>query len=81
MDEMDRKRIWESDVAEKAGFVGNELWTLLIGMGLQLYEVRYQALPGGREEVVITYENKTVKRVNVTGDSLKAIVQDVLQAL
>ncbi len=66
----------------KKSFVEDELSALLKRICDNIVSVEYIATQNDCKEVVIvTYENKYVKAINVTGDSLYAIVVDVLRGI
>ena len=66
---------------EKRLFVENELSEMLAAMsGGEVAGCGYSRM-GDAEAVRVAYANGYERRVNVTGDSLKAIVVDVLDRL
>jgi len=62
---------------EKRDFVGNELKALLMKINNEITEVVYENNNNG-EIVKIVFSNDYIRKVNVAGDSLQAIVEDVI---
>lgn len=63
---------------EKMVFANGELNALLRAMDVDVHRCRF-CLEGSEEFVDVLFDNGCVKRVCVTGDSLKAVVLDVLK--
>lgn len=70
----------DEDRREKAAFMGT-LLTVLKAIDGNVAAVDYHTYPNNTERVVVRYDNGYQKCVNVTGDSLKALAIDVLEAL
>lgn len=65
---------------EKKVFVENELFNLLKHIDSDIQQVTYET-NGIFEVVTVTYAKHSSKYINVTGDSLKALTQDVLKKI
>ncbi len=67
---------------EKEQFVECQLYPLLDKINHNILYVDYQVEENGEEFVVITFaEPLAERRVRVTGDSLKALTEDVLRRI
>lgn len=66
---------------QKRQFVMRELSRCIIASheGVTHLELEYH--DSGEESVIIRFTNGYIKTVNITGDSLRAILMDVLRAL
>lgn len=65
---------------EKCVWVNGYLSATLANANLDVRRVRY-SVDGAEERVTIIFDNGYTKRVNVTGDSMKAIMADVLKVV
>ena len=65
---------------EKMMFVNGNLSTTFRAMDVGVDRLQYR-MDGAEEFVLVTYANRWTRRVCVTGDSLRAITQDVLKAV
>lgn len=67
---------------QKRQFITQELSRCIIASheGVSRLEFEYHD-EGGEESVIIRFTNGYIKTVNVTGDSLRAAMLDVLRAL
>lgn len=66
---------------DKAEFVHKYLQPLLRQIGYNIKFATYFRYDNKEEFVKINYENGYTKLINVTADSLKAIVYDVLRGI
>lgn len=64
---------------EKYSFVSHELRLLLQRISKDITDISYFVTGVDEEEVVVTWQNGYKRRINVTGDSFKGIVWDVLR--
>lgn len=64
---------------EKYSFVSHELRLLLQRISKDIIDISYTVTDVGEEEVTVTWQNGYKRRINVTGDSFKGIVWDVLR--
>lgn len=64
---------------EKVDFVEGVIRPLLMQLDDQIHDVYFDKPIGASEYVVIEYTNGEELRVNVTGDSKRAILIDVLR--
>lgn len=78
---MPNNETWRKDMAEKIAFVEGPLDDLLHALDPDVLAANYEVSGDRRETVRVIYPNAYVKQVNITGDSLKAIVEDVMAAL
>lgn len=65
---------------EKCTWVNGYLSSTLREGGMNVQRLRYR-IDGVEEFVDVIFSNNYVKRVCVTGDSCRAIIQDVLKAV
>lgn len=65
----------------KSSFVYNELWLLIRAIDKDITDISYSVTDVEEEEVTVTWQNGYKRRINVTGDSLKGIVWDVLRRI
>lgn len=65
----------------KSSFVYNELWLLIRAIDKNITNISYSVTDAEEEEVTVTWQNGFKRRINVTGDSLKGIVWDVLRRI
>lgn len=65
---------------EKCAWVNGYLSATLANADLDVRRVRY-SVDGPEERVTVIFDNGYTKRVNVTGDSMKAIMADVLKVV
>lgn len=75
------EKAWLEDVAEKTAFVEGPLDDLLHAINPHILAANYRVRGNRREFVEVVYPSIHVKKINVTGDSLKAIVEDVMAAI
>ena len=61
-------------------WVNGELSAALANADIDVRRVRY-TVDGAEERVTVIFDNGYTKRVNVTGDSCKAIMADVLKVV
>lgn len=64
----------------KREFVNRLSFAVTMDDRMDVRNLRYR-IDGTREFVDVTYRNGYTKRVNVTGDSCKALAMDVLKAI
>ena len=65
---------------EKCVWVNGYLSAALANANLDVRRVRY-TVDGAEERVTVIFDNGYTKRVEVTGDSCKAIMADVLKVV
>ncbi|MBR1823283.1 MAG: hypothetical protein IJ779_03500 [Ruminococcus sp.] len=65
----------------KDSFVRHELRFLVRAIDKDITDISYTVTDVGEEEVTVTWHNGYKRRINVTGDSFKAIVWDVLRRI
>lgn len=65
---------------EKCAWVNGYLSAALANADIDVRRVRY-TVDGAEERVTVIFDNGYTKRVNVTGDSCKAIMADVLKVV
>ena len=65
---------------EKCAWVNGYLSAALANADIDVRRVRY-TVDGAEELVTVIFDNGYTKRVNVTGDSCKAIMADVLKVV
>ena len=65
---------------EKCVWVNGYLSACLANTNLDVRRVRY-TVDGAEERVTVIFDNGYTKSVNVTGDSCKAILADVLKVV
>ncbi|BAK99186.1 hypothetical protein OBV_19880 [Oscillibacter valericigenes Sjm18-20] len=66
---------------QKRQFVTRELSRCIAAAYEGVSRLEYKYHDGGEESVIIRFDNGYIKTENVTGDSLHAIMIDVLRAL
>lgn len=66
---------------QKKAFVTRELSRCVAASHEGVDRLEYEYHEGGEESVIIRFANGYIKTVNTTGDSLRAILLDVLRAL
>ena len=69
-----------SEQLEKCVWVNGYLSAALANADIDVRRVRY-TVDGAEERVTVIFDNGYTKRVNVTGDSCKAIMADVLKVV
>ena len=63
----------------KREFVGNQLKDMLVALNINVVDCQYFINIYNREAVKITYANNSYKNICIDGDSLVAIVSDVIK--
>lgn len=66
---------------KKDNFVRHELRALLQAIDKDITDVSYAVEENGEEFALITWQNGYNRRINVSGDSLKALVWDTLRRI
>ncbi len=66
---------------QKRQFVTRELSRCVAAAYDGVSRLEFEYHEGGEESVIIRFANGYIKTVNTTGDSLRAILMDVLRAL
>ena len=66
---------------KKDRFVRHELRALLQAIDRDITDVSYAVEENGEEFALITWQNGYKRRINVSGDSLRALVWDTLRRI
>lgn len=66
---------------KKDSFVRHELRALLQAIDRDITDVSYSVEENGEEFALITWQNGYKRRINVSGDSLRALVWDTLRRI
>ena len=70
-----------AEQCRKDSFVRHELRELLQAIDRDITDVSYSVEENGEEFVLITWQNGYKHRINVSGDSLRALVWDTLRRI
>lgn len=81
MQMMNDNKEMTAEQCRKDSFVRHELRELLQAIDRDITDVSYSVEENGEEFALITWQNGYKRRINVSGDSLRALVWDTLRRI
>lgn len=81
MQMMNDNKEMTAEQCRKDSFVRHELRDLLQAIDRDITDVSYSVEENGEEFALITWQNGYKRRINVSGDNLRALVWDTLRRI